>query len=142
MTTTMTPSKRPLILLIDDSICTRTLLETALRREGYATLGFADGVAALRWLTSEEAQIPSLIILDLKMPKMDGYTVLLHLRERAATAKTPVIILSGRDGIIDRLKGHLAGGNAYLTKPFKPETIQAAVQEQLVGDTALVEGRS
>src|SRR5579863_2848126 len=95
----------PFILIIDDSICVRKILETTLRRAGYATMGFADGYTALRWLASEEARPPALIILDLLMPKMDGYTVLRHLRKRAATASTPVIILSGRSGVMDRLKG-------------------------------------
>jgi twitching motility two-component system response regulator PilG len=97
-------------------------------------MGFDDGYTALRWLVSEEARIPDLIILDLKMPKMDGYTTLLHLRKRAATASTPVIILSGRAGVIDRLKGRLAGASVYLTKPFKPQTVLAAVREQLPND--------
>lgn len=130
-----------LILLIDDSVCTRTILEKTLRREGYATLGFADGIAALRWLASEEALVPALIFLDLTMPKMDGYTVLLHLKKRAATAHIPVVILSGRSGLIDRLKGHLAGANGYLTKPFKTQTILAAMYD-LLGDAAPVEVRS
>jgi twitching motility two-component system response regulator PilG len=123
-----------LIMLIDDSVCTRTILEKTLRRERYTTMGFDDGYTALRWLVSEEARIPDLIILDLKMPKMDGYTTLLHLRKRAATASTPVIILSGRAGVIDRLKGRLAGASVYLTKPFKPQTVLAAVREQLPND--------
>lgn len=123
----------PFILIIDDSVCTRTILEKTLRREGYATLGFADGIAALRWLASKEAQVPALIFLDLTMPKMNGYTTLLHLRKRTATAHTPVIILSGRGGLIDRLKGYIAGANDYLTKPFKTQTILAAVHHLLGG---------
>ncbi|MGB8346687.1 MAG: response regulator, partial [Ktedonobacteraceae bacterium] len=73
-----------LILIIDDSVCVRKIVETTLRRAGYATNSFADGYEALRWLASEEARLPALIILDLIMPKMDGYTVLRHLRKRAA----------------------------------------------------------
>lgn len=118
------------ILVIDDSICVRKIVETTLRREGYATMGFVDGESALRWLASEDAQIPALIMLDLTLPKMDGYTVLRHLRKCRATAQTPVVILSGRTGVIDRLKGRLAGACVYLTKPFHQQTIVEVVRAQ------------
>ena len=129
-----------LILVIDDSICVRKIVEITLRREGYATLGFADGIAALRWLASEEAQVSALIFLDLILPKMDGYTVLRHLRKRPATAQTPVIILSGRSGLVDRLKGRLAGACVYLTKPFRQETILEVVRAQLAPSVAIASG--
>lgn len=119
------------ILVIDDSICVRKIVEITLRREGYATLGFADGIAALRWLASEEAPVPALIFLDLTLPKMDGYTVLRHLRKRPATAQTPVVILSRHGGLMDRLKGRLAGASTYLTKPFHQQTILEVVRTQL-----------
>ena len=126
----------PLILIIDDSVCVRKTVEIALRREGYATAGIAEGYDALRWLASEEARIPALIILDLTMPKMDGYTVLRHLRKRPATAQTPVVILSGRTGMVDRLKGRVAGACVYLTKPFHQQTILEVVRAQLTSPAA------
>ena len=126
-----------LIVIIDDSICVRKIVETTLRREGYATMGFADGYTALRWLTSEEARLPALIILDLTMPKMDGYTVLHYLRKHPATASTPVIILSGRTSVVDRLKGRLAGACVYLTKPFHKQAILELVRTQLAPPVAV-----
>ncbi|MGB8346281.1 MAG: response regulator [Ktedonobacteraceae bacterium] len=122
------------ILIIDDSICARRILEIALRKAGYETQGFAGGYEALRWLASEEARLPALIILDLVMPKMDGYSVLRHLRKRPATAQTPVIMLSGRSGVVDRLKGRLAGASVYLTKPFQSRTVLAAMHKLLDDD--------
>lgn len=119
------------ILIIDDSICVRKILEITLRRAGYLTTSFADGYDALRWLASEEARIPDLILLDLMLPKMDGYTVLRCLKKRRATAQTPVVILSGRTGVIDRLKGRLAGACVYLTKPFHQQTILEVVRMHL-----------
>lgn len=121
----------PLMMVIDDSICVRKIVETTLRREGYATLGFADGESALRWLSSEQAQTPALIILDVTLPKMDGYTVLRCLRKCSATAHTPVVMLSRHSGVLDRLKGRLAGACVYLTKPFRQRTILEVVQAQL-----------
>jgi len=120
-----------LILIIDDSVCVRKIVETTLRREGYATMGFADGESALRWLASEQERIPSLIILDVTLPKMDGYTVLSCLRKRAATAQTPVVMLSRHSGLLDRLKGRLAGACVYLTKPFRQQTILEVVRAQM-----------
>jgi twitching motility two-component system response regulator PilG len=127
----------PLILIIDDSVCVRKILETTLRRAGYATMGFADGYDALRWLASEEVRLPALILLDLTMPKMDGYTVLRSLRKRAATARTPVVILSGRSGVVDKLKGRLAGACVYLTKPFHQQAILEVVRAQLAPPAAV-----
>ncbi|MGB8346704.1 MAG: response regulator [Ktedonobacteraceae bacterium] len=124
------------ILIIDDSVCVRRILDVTLRKAGYDTRSFAEGYEALRWLASEEARIPTLIILDLTMPKMDGYTVLRHLRKRLATAQTPVIILSGRTGVMDRLKGRLAGACVYLTKPFRQQTILDVVRAQLASPDA------
>jgi twitching motility two-component system response regulator PilG len=129
------------ILVIDDSVCVRKIVETTLRREGYATMGFADGIAALRWLASEEARIPALIILDVTMPKMDGYTVLRALRKQAATVRTPVVMLSRHSGLLDRLKGRLAGANAYLTKPFHQQTILEVVRAQLAYSVAIASSR-
>jgi twitching motility two-component system response regulator PilG len=125
------------ILIIDDSVCVRTILNTTLRRVGYLTMSFAEGYDALRWLASEKTCLPALIILDLTLPKMDGYTVLRHLRKRAATAHTPVVILSGRAGVLDRLKGRLAGANAYLTKPFHQQAIIEVVRAQLAQPDAI-----
>lgn len=128
----------PLILIIDDSVCVRKIVETTLRREGYATMGFADGITALRWLASKEARIPALIILDVTMPKMDGYTVLRTLRKRAATARTPVVMLSRHSGVLDRLKGRLAGACVYLTKPFRQQTIVETVRTQLASSATVL----
>ncbi len=125
------------ILIIDDSVCVRRILDVTLRKAGYDTRSFADGHEALRWLASEGARIPELILLDLTMPKMDGYTVLRHLRKRPATAHTPVVILSGRSGMVDRLKGRLAGACVYLTKPFHQQAIIEVVRTQLAPHTAV-----
>jgi twitching motility two-component system response regulator PilG len=113
----------PLILVIDDSITVRKIVETTLRRAGFAVLSFPDGVVALRWLASPEAAIPALILLDIGLPKLDGYEVARVLRGRAELARTPIIMLSSRDGVLDRLKSRLAGAQTHLTKPFRTEQL-------------------
>ena len=113
----------PLILIMDDSPTICAILEMTARREGYAARSFLDGYAALRWLISPEGCIPALIFLDLTMPRMDGFTALRHLKSKPALVNVPVIVLTSREGTMDRLKARLAGADEYLTKPFTQEQI-------------------
>ena len=114
-----------LILIIDDSPTICKMLDMTANREGYTACSFPDGYAALRWLASPEGRIPALIFLDLTMPRMDGFTVLRHLKSKPALAAVPVIVLTSREGMIDRLKARLAEVDEYLTKPFTQEQIVA-----------------
>ena len=120
-----------LVLVIDDSLVIRKILETCLHRAGYQVRSFADGVEALLWLATPEACIPALVLVDLGLPKLDGYEVIRHLKARPALAQTIFIIVSRRDGILDRLKGRLVGAHAYLTKPFKTGAMIAVIQAYL-----------
>ena len=116
-------SMEPYILIIDDSPTIRAILEMTANRESYAARSFSDGYMALRWLASPDGRIPTLIFLDLTMPRMDGFTVLRHLKSKPALAVVPVIVLTSREGRIDQLKARLAGADEYLTKPFTQEQI-------------------
>lgn len=122
---------RKFIMVIDDSTTVRKIIETCLGREGYLVQGFPDGVEAMRWLTSPEAQIPDLILLDIGLPKMDGYEVARRLKARPQFAHTVIVMLSRRDGVIDRLKGRLAGAKDYIPKPFKTQEIIAVIDSHL-----------
>jgi len=94
---------------------------------------FQDRAEALRWLTTPEAVVPALVLVDLNLPKMDGYEIIRLLKANPAFAQTIFVILSQRDGILDRLKGRLAGAHAYLTKPFKIDQ-RVAVTLASLGD--------
>jgi twitching motility two-component system response regulator PilG len=107
------------------------ILESIMQGEGYRTLSFADGFAALRWLASPQSVVPALILLDLTMPRMDGLTMLRHLKSKPALAAVPVIVLTICDGTMDRLKARLAGVCEYIVKPFTTEQIASAVHAQL-----------
>lgn len=120
-----------LIMAIDDSPVMRKIFETSLRRAGYGVNSFPDGVAALRWLSTPQARIPALVLVDLGLPKLDGYEVIRHLKARAGFEHTIFLIVSGCDGVVDRLKGRLVGAYAYLTKPFKTQDLLAVVQSKL-----------
>lgn len=120
-----------LILIIDDSLTVRKILETCLGRAGYEVKSFADGVQALRWLNGAQATIPALIFVDLDLPGLNGYEVIRWLKAQPALEHTVMVILTGREGVLDRLKGRLAGAHMYLTKPFKQQAILAVVQTHL-----------
>ncbi len=120
-----------LVMVIDDALVVRTILETCLRRAGYGVKSFEDGVQALLWLNTAQARTPDLIFVDLGLPKLDGYEVIRLLKARPVLQHTVLVILSQRDGVLDRLKGRLIGAHAYLTKPFKTEQILAVVRAHL-----------
>jgi len=120
-----------LVMVIDDSATVRKIVETCLRREGFDVKSFPDGVEAMRWLTEPEARIPDLVILDIGLPKMDGYEVARRLKTKPQFSGTVIVMLSRRDGMIDKLKGRLAGAKDYLTKPFKTQDLIAVIESHL-----------
>jgi len=127
-------------MVIDDSLVIRKILETCLRRVGYEVKSFPDGVEALCWLNTGDARLPDLIVVDLGLPKLDGYEVIRLLKARPNLKHTTLVILSRRDGIIDRLKGRLVGAHAYLTKPFKTDQLVAVIRASLANVLPDVEG--
>jgi twitching motility two-component system response regulator PilG len=116
-----------LAIVIDDSMTVRKILEVALRREELEVLTYADGVEALRALKAQPQLVPAVIIIDICMPRMDGYTVLRLIRASSRFDSTFVVMLSRRDGVMDRLKGRLAGATVYMTKPFKVREILSII---------------
>ena len=124
-------AKNRLILVIDDSATVRKILETCLTREGFEVKSFPDGVEAMRWFTEPGARIPHLVILDIGLPKLDGYEVARHLKMKPQLSNTVIIMLSRRDGVIDKLKGRLAGAKVYLTKPFKTQDLLSIIEAHI-----------
>ncbi len=121
----------PLILVVDDSLTVRKVVEVTLRRAGFDVLSFADGVTALRWLRGPEAVMPALIYLDIGLPRMDGYEVARVLRGLPGLEHTAIIMLSARAGLLDCLKSRLVGAQNHLGKPFKVEQLVALTREAL-----------
>src|SRR5579859_3235652 len=116
------------IVVVADSETVRKILEVTLRRAGYEDVRtFPDGIELLRWLTAPQARIPALVIVDLSMPKMDGYDLIRRLKAKPAFARTIFVILSRRAGMVDKLKGRLSGASVYLTKPFTTQSLVAVV---------------
>ena len=101
------------ILVVDDEPAVRDSLDRALRLEGYEVGLAGDGAEALEALADES---PDAVVLDLMMPRVDGLEVC--RRMRAAGNRTPVLVLTARDAVSDRVKGLDAGADDYLVKPF------------------------
>jgi DNA-binding response OmpR family regulator len=112
-----------LILLVDDEPSITQLARMYLERDGYRILETADGESAL-----EEAakQKPALIVLDVMLPKVDGFDVCRRLR--SAGDEVPIIMLTARDEDIDKILGLELGADDYLTKPFNPRELTARVK--------------
>ncbi|HEX3641438.1 MAG TPA: response regulator [Ktedonobacteraceae bacterium] len=120
-----------LVMVIDDSTTVRKIIETCLGRQGFQVLGFPDGVEAMRWLMEPTSRMPDLVFLDIGLPKMDGYEVARRLKTKPQFSNAVIVMLSRRDGMIDRLKGRLAGAKDYITKPFKTQDIISITESYL-----------
>lgn len=110
------------ILLVDDEERILNFLRTKLKASGFEVLTARNGEEALE---QAQAQEPDLIVLDLLMPKMDGFEV---LRELRSFSTVPVIILSAREADADKIKGLRLGADDYLPKPFNPDELVARIE--------------
>ncbi|MCS7171864.1 MAG: response regulator transcription factor [Armatimonadetes bacterium] len=113
------------ILVVEDEPEIARLLRSYLEREGYAVVLARDGEAALR--AFEEAS-PDLVVLDLMLPRLDGWQVMRAIRE---LSRVPVIMLTARDGVEDKVAGLELGADDYVTKPFSPREVVARVRAVL-----------
>jgi diguanylate cyclase (GGDEF)-like protein/PAS domain S-box-containing protein len=118
----------PRILVVDDSVETLMLLTDILANNGYKVLTASDGHAALRTV---EVEVPDLILLDVKMPDMDGYEVCHKLKLDEHSSRIPVIFISGLYEAASKIKGFNAGGVDYIIKPFQLEEVLARVETHL-----------
>ena len=116
------------VLVVDDSETIRRSAEIFLRLTGFEVILASDGFDALSKICDFN---PHLILVDIMMPKLDGYQMCQIVREHPAYAKTPVIMLSSKDGVFDRARGRIAGSDQYLTKPFTRDGLLNAVNAQL-----------
>jgi len=121
-----TPTDRPpVILAADDDDDILQLVVFRLERSGYTVLQAHDGEEALA-LAAEHR--PDLAVLDVMMPKMDGFEVTRRLRSDPATSRMPIIMLTARVQDADVQEGFDAGADDYLRKPFSPQELRARVQ--------------
>ena len=116
------------VLLVEDEAPLRHVLRDLLEREGFTVVEAADGVAAL---DEVDRSAPDVLVLDLNLPRLDGYGVLSHLRARPSTAKLPVIVLTAKGDEDNEVKVFETGANDFLTKPFRPRALSARLRALL-----------
>ncbi|HCB11987.1 MAG TPA: hypothetical protein DEP36_00205, partial [Gammaproteobacteria bacterium] len=118
----------PEILVVDDMPANLKLLVNLLVEQGYRVRPASSGALALR---SVAAHAPDLILLDVRMPEMDGYTVCRHLKADPAVRSVPVIFISALNESTDKIQGFAAGGVDYITKPFEPAEVLVRIRTHL-----------
>ena len=106
----------PLVLAVDDSPTIRKLVTMTLEREGFEVITAADGLEALQLLSEH---MPDIILSDVNMPRLDGYKLCRFVKKHERTKHIPVVMLSGKDGVFDKLRGKMFGCGDYITKPFE-----------------------
>ncbi|KXK00736.1 MAG: response regulator [Acidobacteria bacterium OLB17] len=121
-------SKGCSILVVDDSATVRKLISNKLEKHGHTVICAADGVEAMEAIDNFT---PELVLLDITMPRMDGYQVCKMIRAHETAKDVPVVMISGKDGFFDKVRGKMSGCTGYITKPFGPETLMKALDTYL-----------
>ncbi|MGB8700063.1 MAG: response regulator [Thermosynechococcaceae cyanobacterium] len=130
--TASAPADQGLIACIDDSPVIGKEIEAILQPLGYEILSILDPLQSISTLMQKK---PKLIFLDLLMPNTNGYELCAFLRKSSAFRDIPIVMLTGQDGVIDRLKAKMVGSTDFLSKPPDPEKVQQVVQRLLRNHT-------
>lgn len=121
----------PRILIVDDEPNIVLALELLMKKEGYEVLSVDDGQKALDAVSTFR---PDLILLDIMMPKMDGYEVCQQIRMDASNKNIAVIMLTAKGREVEKEKGLALGADYYITKPFSTREVVAKVREIVQGE--------
>ena len=113
------------IMVIDDSKTIRRTAEILLKKAGCDVLTATDGFEALSIIADNQ---PDVIFVDIMMPRLDGYQTCALIKNNQEFKRTPVIMLSSKDGLFDRAKGRIVGSEQYLTKPFTKDELLGAIR--------------
>ncbi len=119
------------VMVIDDSKTIRRTAEVLLKKAGCEVVTAEDGFEALSIIADQR---PSIIFVDVMMPRLDGYQTCALIKHNQLFRKTPVIMLSSKDGLFDRARGRIVGSEEYLTKPFTKEELLGAIKRHVVKD--------
>ena len=122
------PGEGVSVLVVDDSPTVRKLVTMTLEKNGFTVGAAPDGVVALKSIAEMK---PRLILLDITMPRLGGYQLCKLIKKHESTKHIPVIMLSGKDGMFDKVRGKFVGCDDYITKPFDPEELVSKVTTQL-----------
>ncbi len=118
---------KPTVLVVDDSPTVQKIVSVTLSRHGYNVEVTSNAMQALAKLNDF---IPDIIFLDINLPHMDGYQLCKIIKGNDLTKEVPVVMLSGKDGFFDKMRGKMVGATDYITKPFEPSTLVNAIKKQ------------
>jgi len=121
-------ASRPLIMVVDDSITMRKVTSRVLESHDFEVITARDGVDATEQL---QDRTPDLMLLDIEMPRMDGYELTEHVRDDARLRNVPIMMITSRAGQKHRDRAAMAGANAYLTKPYSESELIREVKRLL-----------
>jgi DNA-binding response OmpR family regulator len=129
---------RPRVMLVDDDAAVRSAVSGALAGEGYDVDCLGDAEEALRQAL---AAPPSLVLLDVSMPRLDGWELCEILRRQSQTREVPVLFITGRTDVRDRITAMQVGGTDFISKPFHAKDLRAKVRALVGRDTGGAIGR-
>jgi twitching motility two-component system response regulator PilG len=113
------------VLVIDDSKTIRRSAENLLTKEGCDVITAVDGFDALAKIADAR---PEIILVDIMMPRLDGYQTCALIKNNSEFKATPVVMLSSKDGLFDKAKGRIVGSDRYITKPFSKEELLGTIR--------------
>ncbi|KGF72082.1 regulator [Neosynechococcus sphagnicola sy1] len=117
---------RPVVACIDDSKTVQRNVRLLLEAAGYRVVGLMEPMRALTTLVRDQ---PSLILMDISMPDIDGYELCRLLRQSTLLKEVPIVMLTGREGLVDRFRARMVGANSYITKPFDSQELLTLVHK-------------
>ena len=117
------------VMVIDDSKTIRRTAETLLKKAGCDVITAVDGFEALAKIADHH---PDIIFVDIMMPRLDGYQTCALIKNNQNYKKTPVIMLSSKDGLFDKARGRIVGSEQYLTKPFTKDELLGAITKHVI----------
>ena len=129
---------RPRVMLVDDDAAVRSAVSGALAGEGYDVAWFGDAENALRQALVSP---PSVVLLDVTMPRLDGWELCEILRRQSQTREVPVLFLTGRTDVRDRITAMQVGGSDFISKPFHARDLRAKVRALVGRETGGAIGR-
>ncbi|MCZ6457752.1 MAG: twitching motility response regulator PilG [Gammaproteobacteria bacterium] len=113
------------VLVIDDSKTIRRSAENLLSKVGCDVITATDGFDALAKIADNR---PEIIFVDIMMPRLDGYQTCALIKNNTEFKKTPVVMLSSKDGLFDKAKGRIVGSDQYITKPFSKDELLGTIR--------------
>jgi twitching motility two-component system response regulator PilG len=120
--------QRPLIACIDDSQVIQKIVKMTLNSRGFEVIGITEPAKAMITLMHQK---PDLILMDIKMPEIDGYQLASILHQCTLLKDIPIMMLTGRDSILDRVKARMVGAVGYISKPFNPQQLVQSVEDRV-----------